>query len=95
MQIPNGEECDDSNKVVTDGCVSKSPLPCHTFYILSLLCHIGITEPLHALQQNVNMPSVAMAIAMRVARNVMEKTLATKHAIHTFQGECRRAVINH
>ena len=23
VQIPNGEECDDSNRVVTDGCVSK------------------------------------------------------------------------
>ena len=24
VQIPNEEECDDHNRVVTDGCVSKS-----------------------------------------------------------------------
>jgi cysteine-rich repeat protein len=28
VQIPNGEECDDGNRVVTDSCVSKCPLLC-------------------------------------------------------------------
>lgn len=26
VQIANGEECDDRNRVVTDACVSKSPV---------------------------------------------------------------------
>jgi hypothetical protein len=40
------------------------------------------------------MPSVGMAIAMRGLRSVMEKTLATRHVIHTFQGECTTTEIN-
>ena len=41
------------------------------------------------------MPYVGMAIAMRELRSVMEKTLATRHVTHTFQGECTTAEINH
>lgn len=34
VQVSNGEECDDRNRVVTDGCVSKSCL-----YVRSLMPH--------------------------------------------------------
>lgn len=43
VQIANGEECDDRNRVVTDGCVSK--LCAHLIYnsFLVVLCCAHIT----------------------------------------------------
>lgn len=40
VQISNGEECDDRNRVVTDGCVSKSHvlIRCSLLAPCALLC---------------------------------------------------------
>lgn len=35
VQISNGEECDDKNRVVTDNCVSKCCV--HTFFVIAFI----------------------------------------------------------
>lgn len=44
VQVSTGEECDDRNRVVTDGCVSKSCVVTAAF-ITALLCTYNLTPP--------------------------------------------------
>lgn len=53
---------------------------------LSRLCYAHITWLLHPWQ-SVNTHTVETDTATRALRSVMERTLDTRHVIHTFQGE--------
>ncbi|CAG12007.1 unnamed protein product, partial [Tetraodon nigroviridis] len=81
VQVSTGEECDDRNRVVTDGCVSKSCVVTAAFVTASL-CTYNMTPSL----QSVNTLTVETDTATRALRSAMERTLDTRHVIHTFQG---------
>ena len=94
VQISSGEECDDRNRVVTDGCVSKSGLSliCCELKFAAHIEHNMLRVLLLSLQ-SVNMLTVEMDIDMRALKSVMGRTLDTKLVTHTFQGKNHLHVI--
>lgn len=87
VQVSTGEECDDRNRVVTDGCVSESPV-CQLPHFSRLRCSVlrSSMTPLRPWQ-SVNTHTAETDTATRALRSAMERTLDTRRVIHTFRGE--------